>query len=44
MFPTIGSPMEYLAAFAVIFVFGILICAALYHPIQACQPCGPTAP
>ena len=40
MFPAIGSPMEYLAAFAVIFVFGILICAALYHPTQVCKPCG----
>jgi hypothetical protein len=39
MLPTLGSPMEYLAAFAIIFVFGVLVSAAFVFAAQALQPC-----
>jgi len=39
MLPTIGSPMEYLAAFAIIFVFGILVSACFVLAARAMRPC-----
>ncbi len=44
MLPTIGSPMEYLAAFAIIFVFGILVSACFMLAARAMRPCTWTAP